>query len=128
MSQNPLSDALDHLSSDKSPASPQVIERAQQLLHHIDDKKKTEHQKKADDPGNDDQGRTNLRTPLEAMSSSAEDVNVANNIERLRFLYPKADASRDEAQRDIARLLAHGESGSYVTRTPTLLQRVRALR
>ena len=131
MSLNPLTDAIRGLAagaeSPKQPPSQESLDKAKALLARIDrkDRPKEEH-KHADAPEDDTPGATNNRPPNEAMSDAAERT-LADTLHELETLFPKAHATASSERDNVRSLLPGSNPDTMVTRTASLLSRVRSL-
>lgn len=72
-------------------------------------------------------GTTGRRPDIETVSSSAEQINNQDNLDMLARSFNNFSAARQNAQETVSRNLEHGQPGTYVTRSKTLLDKVKGV-
>lgn len=78
-------------------------------------------------PPTDKPGTTERRADTETLSSSAETGNNQDNLDMLARSFNQFAESRSNAQEVVSKNLDHGTPGSYVTRSKTLLEKVKGV-
>lgn len=72
-------------------------------------------------------GTTERRPDMESLSTSAEAGNNQDNLDMLARSFNQFAESRHNAQETVSRNLDHGKPGEYVTRSKTLLEKVKGV-
>ena len=72
-------------------------------------------------------GTTNRRPDIEALSTSAEAINLEDNQELLERSFSNFGEAKKVDQSTVRELLEAGKPGKYVTRTQTLMERVKGV-